>query len=230
MFEHAQDEYFSIIQRLGASPWLDIGCGWHLLWPWQLEEEQCLVHDKFIVGVDPDREALGKHRTIRKRVCAEGGNLPFRDNFFALTTANVMIEHVTHPEVFLREIWRTTQPGGMFLFHTVNSWGYLGIGTRLVPNRFHAKVLRLISPNRAESDVYPTQYRLNTNSAIRRCARQTGWEIRSLSFLTTVPAFQRGLPWLVESLWIRMLRTRIFRRLRTNLIAILVKPGGGSAA
>ena len=51
--------------------------------------------------------------------------------------------------------------GGRWIFLTPNRWDYVSIISRLVPNRFHGKVVHLTT-GREEDDVFPVVYESNS--------------------------------------------------------------------
>jgi SAM-dependent methyltransferase len=95
-----------------------------------------------------------------------------------------VFEHLRDPARTAAELGRILRPGGWICAWTPNKWGYVSVGARLVPNRWHARVLRRIHPTsqRRESDVFPTFYRLNTLHEIRRNFPQTRFEHFSYLF------------------------------------------------
>ena len=60
------------------------------------------------------------------------------------------------------------KPGGWICAWTPNRYGPVAIGARVIPERFHAKSLARLLPDRDERDTFPTVYRLNTMLALRR--------------------------------------------------------------
>jgi ubiquinone/menaquinone biosynthesis C-methylase UbiE len=97
-----------------------------------------------------------------------GEPLPFDDASFDLVIADYVLEHVEEPTRIAREIRRILKPGGWLCARTPNKWGYISIGTRVVKNTVHSRVLRWAQPGRKEQDIFPTCFRLNTMRAIRR--------------------------------------------------------------
>ncbi len=92
-------------------PLLDLGCGNGLFFSLILPHAEA--------GVDLDMQTL--------RACPDGlytcaavadasAGLPFPDDHFACIFANSVIEHVTAIGSLVREVARTLQPGGVFLF------------------------------------------------------------------------------------------------------------------
>jgi SAM-dependent methyltransferase len=207
------------------SAWLDLGCGHQILPFWREQEEKSLVQKSgVVVGLDADWGSVVKHRSIEDRVCGDIDALPFRDNSFDLITANMVVEHLHQPDIQFGEIYRVLKPGGVFVFHTPNAHGYATLLARAVPRLLKSKLIRLLD-GRKDGDVFRTYYRANTSSRISQIARRTGLEVRKIQFIAS-SASCAILPPIafVELLWIRVLLTHAFRRLRTNLIVILAKP------
>jgi len=117
-----------------TSIWLELGCGHQILPEWRQGVETNLVDKcRSIVGIDYDLPSLEKHRTISKRVRGDISNLPFKDNSFNLITSNMVLEHVEDPLSLFNELRRILKPGGKFVFHTPNKYGYNTIAARLLP-------------------------------------------------------------------------------------------------
>jgi len=204
--------------------WLDLGCGHQVLPPWRFEQERKLIgRAGTVVGLDADWPSIEKHRSIRLRLVGGISMLPFRASTFDLVTANMVVEHLDNPELQFREVQRVLKPGGIFVFHTPNARGYPTLLARLLPESLKKSLIRVLQSRRGD-DVFRTYYRANTEADISRLAGITGFdspEIRlivSSAELAVIPPFA-----LLELLWIRVLLTKTFRRLRTNLIVILEK-------
>jgi ubiquinone/menaquinone biosynthesis C-methylase UbiE len=204
--------------------WLDIGCGHQLLPAWRFAEEKKLV-DKCneIVGFDYDFDSLRRHRSIVKRVRGDICTLPFLGDSFDLITANMVVEHLSEPETQLREIHRILKPGGKFIFHTPNARGYVTVLSRMIPEMIKSKVVSAVE-GRAEVDVYPTYYRLNTEKAVEKSASAVGFRVDYLKHVVSQAKSNIVLPLaLFELLLIRLLMKRWLRKYRANLIAVLCK-------
>ncbi len=120
---HPHDVFISLFRRhlddwSGHPDWLDVGCGWHFDWPWEPGREQEMISRANVVGIDPDREAINRHRSITKRTVGCIERLPFDGASFDLVTANVVMEHVKYPALALSEIYSVLRPGGIFVFRT----------------------------------------------------------------------------------------------------------------
>lgn len=101
--------------------------------------------------------------------------LPLPDASVDLVVSTFVLEHVSRPESVGAELWRVLRPGGWVCALTPNAWGYIGLGNRLVPERFKAALLSRLQPRRREEDVFPTLLRLNSRAALRRHIPATRW-------------------------------------------------------
>ena len=114
--------------------------------------------------------------------------VPLPDSSVDLVMSRSVMEHVKQPLAAFREMHRLLKPGGHFIFLTANLWDYVSIAAGLIPNRFHPWIVSHIAGRRIEN-VFPTQYRCNTSSAIRRCARLSGFRVGKLQYLSQYPAY-----------------------------------------
>jgi len=205
--------------------WLDVGCGHQLLPPWRLSTERVLIgRSALVVGIDLDFPSLGNHRSISRTCMATASNLPFADGTFDLVTANMVVEHLDDPVTQFAEITRVLKPGGIFMFHTPNVYGYTTVGARLIPRRLKGRTIQFLE-GREEADVFPAHYRANSESRIRQIASQVGLNISRFRLVCSSAQFVMLPPLLIlELLWIRLLLTRLFRKLRTNIICCLRRP------
>ncbi len=204
--------------------WLDLGCGHQILPDWREEEERRLVRNcKMVVGIDYDSHSLKNHKNILHRVRGGISKLPFANNSFDLVTANMVVEHLDNPSAQFQEVSRVLKPEGLFIFHTPNAFGYPSILTRLAPNSIKDKIVYFLD-GRKEEDIFETHYKANTRKSISNLSRTIGFEVAQIRMIATDAIFA-SLPPLVipELIWIRILMTKPFKSLRTNIIAILKK-------
>lgn len=203
---------------------LDLGCGHQFLPHWRSEEEKRLVENcKMIVGIDYDLHALKNHKNILLKVRGDITTLPFKDNFFDLVTANMVVEHLDNPDVQFQEVNRVLKHGGIFVFHTPNVFGYALIMRRLVPNILKNKFIYFLQ-GRKEKDIFNTYYKANTRKRISHLAKTTGFEVVKIKMVVSCAQFIIIIPFVIlELLWIRILMTKLFKPLRTNIIAVLRK-------
>lgn len=129
-----------------------------------------------VIGIDVD-DAIAEHPYLDERhVVKVGAPYPLGSESVDLIVCDWVLEHVTDPQSFVREIQRVLKPGGWFCARTPNRWGYVGIAVNLVPNKLHTGVLSRVWPEREAADVFPTAYKMNTRAAIRRNFPETQWE------------------------------------------------------
>jgi ubiquinone/menaquinone biosynthesis C-methylase UbiE len=225
---YSQNVYEEKLCRTVAAQthWLDVGCGHQVLSEWRLDAERDLVsRAAYCAGVDPDAAAINKHRTISNIHVGTVEALPFPPSRFDLVTANMVVEHLSDPAGALAEIFRVLRPGGMFLFHTPNEKGYIVAVAKLLPHSVSRVAARLLD-GRKEEDVYPTYYRCNSEGAITEAARASGFEVELIQHIPTAAVFVRVPPIAcIELLWIRATMREGMSSRRTNIIAVLRKPG-----
>ncbi len=176
---HPHEWYIrAVADRLRQWPqpeWLDLGCGWHFDWPWQEEREKALMSQANVVGLDPDWQAICRHRTIRTRVVAFVETLPFASASFDLVTANVVVEHLKYPCLAFSEIFRVLKPHGCFLFRTPSARSYFVRIARRLPQGIKVKLASGVVENRPPEDIYPAHYRVNTKEVVEDVCRTVGF-------------------------------------------------------
>ena len=116
------------------------------------------------------------------------GRLPLPDASVDLVMSRSVFEHLTDPDAVYRELARVLKPGGRVVFLTANLWDYGTMVARLVPNRFHAKVVKVVE-GRQEEDTFPTAYRTNSRSAVGRLAAASGFRVQSFDYLSQYPNY-----------------------------------------
>jgi SAM-dependent methyltransferase len=136
-----------------------------------------------LIALDVDDAVLENPFCDEALVMGPDNRLPLPDASVDIIFSHAVLEHVQDPASLVAEVQRVLKPGGWFAAWTPNKWGYVGIAVRLIPNRFHARLLRMVEPNpRDEKDVFPTVYRMNSVSAIKRHFPATAFEHYSFTF------------------------------------------------
>lgn len=224
--KYSQEFYEVLLNSLISQniKWLDLGCGHHLLPPWRFEQEKNLIEKAGnVVGIDYDLPSLLKHKTIKTKVQAVIDFLPFKNGFFDVATANMVVEHLSNPQIQFNEVSRVLKPGGIFIFHTPNEYGYFSVARKLIPKVLVKKMAKMLD-DRESDDVFEVHYKANTKQKIKALAEETGFEIEQIKFVSS-DAVTALIPPLaaLELLWIKILMARRLRILRTNLIVVLRK-------
>lgn len=141
-----------------------------------------------VVGIDVHEE-IHKHPYLDERhVVAPGSSLPLAAHSVDLVIADWVLEHLEDPSQFASEMERVVRPGGWVCARTVNRWGYVGVGARLLPNSVHGSLVRKLIPVARTDDVFPVFYRANSLGDTRRWFSSKRWE--NFSYLAnTTPRY-----------------------------------------
>jgi len=225
---HGQVHYarFLKLHVDSGTRWLDVGCGRQVVPEFAMtaEEQEALVsRASFLAGVDVD-PAIREHPLLTARVIALGGSLPFAPDSFDLVTANMVVEHVSIPVAFLKDVYRVLRPSGRFVFHTPNYLYYLVRIASVTPKRVKNRIVRLLELRRDE-DIFETFYRLNTERTIREFARSAGFEVETLMIKGSIGSLGRlGFLGWMECFVLKLLAVVQHGRFNSNLIVSLKKP------
>lgn len=129
-----------------------------------------------VIGADIDPVVTENPACDEAVVMPSINEIPLDSASVDIIVSDHTLEHVADPSPWAAEIDRVLKPGGWLTGRTPNRWGYIGLATNLVPNRWHVRVLRNAQPTRQENDVFPTVYGLNTRSALERYFPEPRWE------------------------------------------------------
>ena len=99
-----------------------------------------------------------------------------------------VMEHVVDPVRTYAEMSRILRPGGYFIFLTGNLFDYAAIIAKMIPNRFHPRIVAY-TQGRAERDTFPVAYKTNTRRAVTRFGDASGLRLVSFEYLGQVPAY-----------------------------------------
>lgn len=157
-----------------------------------------------VIGVDVDPVVLTNPHVDESHLIDADGRTPLPDACADIVVSYAVLEHVADPTAFVAEIRRILKPGGWFCAWTPNKWGYVALGARLVPNSLHARLITAVEPGgRQAHDVFPTVYRMNTRSAIRRAFGGAGFDDFSFTY-NGHPSYNFGRVW-VAWLWMAVM-------------------------
>jgi SAM-dependent methyltransferase len=157
---------------------------------------------------------------------ADLGRLPLADASVDLIMSRSVFEHLTDPASVYREFARVLRPGGRVVFLTANMWDYGTLVARLVPNRFHARVVRAVE-GREEEDTFPTAYKTNTRGDVDRLAAAAGLRVQGFEYLSQYPNYLmfNGLLFLIGTAFEKLIsRFEALRFLRGWIMVTLTKP------
>lgn len=115
-------------------------------------------------------------------------HIPLPDSSVDLIMSRSVFEHLSDPDSVYREFSRILRPGGAIVFLTANMWDYGTLVARMVPNRFHARIVRQVE-GRPEEDTFPTEYKTNTWGSVHRLADAAGLRVESFEYLSQYPNY-----------------------------------------
>lgn len=210
-----------------GSKWLDVGTGKRLHWGWRgPAPEELARRAERVIGCDLVADDIRENPDLTAGTVADAMALPFPDASFDLVSANMVLEHLPHPEPVLREFCRVLKPGGIVLFVTPNRTNpIVWFLATFVPPRARSWIAARVD-GRSQADIFPTHYRVNTLTTIARIAHRVGLVADRVEIFATFPEFHWPSPVVyMESLWISATRRwRPLSRFGSNIIGRLRKP------
>lgn len=157
---------------------------------------------------------------------ADLGALPLADASVDLVMSRSVFEHLTDPQAVYREMARVLRPGGRLVFLTANMWDYGTLVARLVPNRLHGRVVKVVE-GRAEEDTFPTAYKTNTRADVERLASGSGLKVTGFDYLSQYPNYLlfNGPLFAIGMVYEKLInRFHALRGLRGWILVTLEKP------
>lgn len=154
--------------------------------------------------------------------------LPLADGEVDVIMSRSVFEHLADPAAVYAEFRRVLRPGGVVVFLTANMWDYGTLVARLVPNRYHARIVAKVE-GRSEEDTFPTQYKTNTRRDVERLAAGAGLRVESFEYLSQYPnylMFNGALFFLGMCFEKVVARWNALRFLRGWILVTLRKPWG----
>jgi len=181
---------------------------------------------KRVCGIDPNERVVNNPYLDEGKV-AMGEAIPYPDNSFDMVIADNVLEHLPDPEAVLKEVDRVLKAGGVFLAKTPNKNHYMPLIARLTPHSFHAFINRLRGSIRADIDNFPTRYRINAPSDVRRYAGNSGLRVYEIRLVEGRPEYLRMtfITYLFGWLYERLVNAFPgLQRFRILMIIVLEKP------
>jgi SAM-dependent methyltransferase len=158
---------------------LDIGCG-----RGSASDDACVYRRNLRNLRAPGRQVIGidvgpageQNVTLDEfRLIPASGRWPVENAAIDVAFCDFVLEHIEHPDDFFSQWQRVLKPGGYACVRTPNSSSYVALISRLVPNSFHAKVVRFAQDGRKAEDVFPTFYRCNTRRKLTKLFKKHGF-------------------------------------------------------
>lgn len=147
---------------------------------------------KELIGTDVDPAVLQNSDVDRAVHTPDGSLQGVDDNSCDVVVSKHVLEHVEDPGQFFSEVARVLKPGGYFLAVTPNATHYVPLIARLTPLSFHKAFNKL--RGREALDTFPTRYRANSASALKRWAAQSGLEVIAIERQQGRPEYMRLNP------------------------------------
>ena len=159
-----------------------------------------------LVGVDPSDNIQSNPYVSERSQCFLEDYTT--ENRFDLATMRMVVEHVAKPERFVTSLAQLIKPGGAAVIYTVDRWAPVTLVSHFTPFWFHVAVKKLLWST-GEEDTFPTVYKMNTRSELRRLMESAGFE--EISFVQ--PDDCRTLGRWKLTLWLELAIWRTLRRI-----------------
>jgi SAM-dependent methyltransferase len=201
---------------------LDAGCGRYMSFCREFSVSAS------VVGIDLDSVLETDNRRPPFGVRGDLSRLPFPPEYFDIVISRAVIEHVEAPPLVFREFARVLRPGGKIVIITPNKYDYVSLIAAVTPHRLHQLLVSRIFPV-SEHDVFPTLYRANTPSALRKAMNAAGLDQKELEMLNHYPAYLMFSPLLFRLgiLYERLTSLEALRLLRGWILCVYEKPANG---
>jgi len=180
---------------------------------------------KHLFGIDICKFDCSAETHLLNLINANLTEMAFKSGTFDLVISRSVLEHIENPAKMCEEIYRVLKPGGQYIFLTPNLFDYSTICAKIIPNRFHAKIVRFME-GRNEEDIFPTYYRLNSEKHIKQIVRKVGFRSYRLEYFGQYPSYFLFNPllFLTGSFYDKLIcKAKIFKKLRSWILAILEK-------
>lgn len=197
---------------------LDAGCGHYLNLGRRLSGEAQ------VIGIDLEPNLLTDNRHAPFAIRGDLGRLPFPSESFDLVVSRSVVEHLADPTLVFLEFSRVLRQGGKVITVTPNKYDYVSVLAAITPHWLHRRLVSKIFGVSAD-DVFPTLYRANTRSSIRKAMTGSGLVERELKIITHYPAYLTFSPVLFRLgvLYERLTLLECFSSLRSSIVCVFEK-------
>lgn len=183
-WRHGSRKYEDLLAEVLAqgSVVLDVGCGR------SFPLAECLLDcGAEVHGIDPlacEPEAVVRGASLSRGTAYD---IPYPDSTFDVVASRCVFEHLEDPTTAFTEFRRVLKPGGRVVFLTPSKYDYVSLFAMLIPNSWHAKIVRRLE-GRDEEDTFPTFYKANTARQIKRLAHRTGFAVERFQYHNCYPS------------------------------------------
>lgn len=181
-----------------------------------------------VTGLDVSPE-LQDNPHLTEAWVYDGITMPFPAESFDLCVSNYVLEHVVDPASHFQEVSRVLKPRASYCFRTPNRWHYVTITASLLPHSVHLRLANRLRALDADAhDPWPTVYRANTRSQLRRWARRCGLMPGQLTMIEAEPSYGASHPLLFYPMmaYERLVNsTELLSSFRVNILGTFRKPG-----
>ncbi|MCR9247299.1 MAG: class I SAM-dependent methyltransferase [bacterium] len=165
---YTPDDYYEAFVAglvVPGSSWLDVGCGRELFPSNHALARSLSERCGRLVGLDPD-PTLEENVWVHEKVA--GGIDTFDGNAeFDVITLRMVAEHISNPGACVDRIAAALRPGGVAVIYTVFGFSPMPLLTRLAPMGLRHVVKSWLWGTQPK-DTFPTCFRMNTRSTLRR--------------------------------------------------------------
>jgi ubiquinone/menaquinone biosynthesis C-methylase UbiE len=177
-----------------------------------------------VTGIDLETKLETDNQHAPFGVRGDLSHLPFPAGYFDVIISRSVVEHLEDPTAVFREFARVLRPGGKVVIVTPNKYDYVSLFASITPYWVHRALVSRIFPV-SEDDVFPTLYRANTRSSIRKAFRSAGMAEKELAMVNHYPAYLMVSPVLfrIGVAYERLTSLAAFQSLRGLLLCVFEK-------
>jgi SAM-dependent methyltransferase len=169
-----------------------------------------------VIGIDVDPVAKD-NPCIDEFYLIVSDTWPIDDQSVDMVICDNVLEHIKDPDKWFDEANRVLRKGGYICIRTANSWNYIALFSRIIPNKYHSRITKLVQDDRKEEDVFPTFYKCNTVNKIRSFLKRHGFESNYVYGYEAEPSY---LAFSKIAYWIGVLHQKFApRMLKATVIA-----------
>jgi len=102
---------------------------------------------KKVIGIDVDPAAQA-NQFIDEFYLIESNRWTLADESVDVCICNSVLEHIEDPDLFFSGCRRVIRVGGYLCLTTSNILSYLGVLSKIIPNKYHSQTLKKVQPKR----------------------------------------------------------------------------------